>query len=82
MLDEELARRLERPEAAAATTMRLFRELAESPSFADFLTLPAYDLIAADLAQAAKPSPASLRSAPCPAVPPRERGIKLEGLGG
>ena len=52
MLDEELAKLRE----AARNVGRyddaadLFRQLVEAPSFPEFLTLPAYDLITADAA--------------------------------
>jgi hypothetical protein len=54
MLDEELAKLRE----AARNVGRyddaadLFRQPVEAPSFPEFLTLPAYDLITADTAQA------------------------------
>jgi malate synthase len=52
MLDEELAKL---PEAAGDggrynDAAKLFRELVEAPTFLEFLTLPAYDLITADIA--------------------------------
>jgi malate synthase len=52
MLDEELAKLREaaRDGGRYDDAADLFRQLVEAPSFAEFLTLPAYDLITADAA--------------------------------